>query len=145
MIWARYAIVFLCVAIGVAQLVLWLNATQDMALGSAAQLMVPAMIAALVEGQQEARTRKTHPGGKAAWRFAFVATGVAVMMNIGLAFAGPDVAPEFAKLSIAPVQSQQFWMLLGLYALGYVLCNRFFYTLGISNKLTLMRGRDEAE
>ena len=145
MIWIRYALVFLAVAVGVGQVVNWLNLTQDGSFGGAAQLMVPAMIAALIEGQQDARARKAHPGKAAAWRFAVIGAAVALGLNVALAYAGPALAPEFAKLAIAPAFSRQFLMLLGVYALGYLLCNRFFYGLGVSNQLTLMRRRDETE
>lgn len=145
MTWLRYALVFLAVAIGVAQLVLWINAEQGTTLGSAAQLMVPAMIAALVEGQQVAKQRGVVPRGAQAWQFAGVATGVALTLNLGLAYSGPAVAPEFAKLAIAPVLSKQFMILLGLYALGYLIANRFFYSLGAGNQLSLMKNRDEAD
>lgn len=144
-IWLRYSLVFLAVAIGVAQLVLYLNAAQDMALGSAAQLMVPAMIAALVEGQQYAKREKAHPGGQRAWNFAFLAMIVATVLNVALSYAGPQVAPEFAKLAIAPLFSKQFLILVGLYAGGYLLANRFFYGLGAGNTLTLMRNRGEMD
>ncbi len=143
--WLRYALVFLAVAVGVAQLVIWMNAAQGTKLGSAAQIIVPAMIAALIEGQQVARQSSTAPRGASAWRFAVLATGISVTLNLALAYSGPSVAPEFAKLAIAPVLSKQFVILLGLYALGYLIANRFFYTLGASNQLSLMKSRDEAE
>lgn len=145
MIWLRYSLVFLVVAIGVAQLVLYMNTAQDMALGSAAQIIVPAMIAALIEGQQHARREKAHPGGPRAWNFAFVGMLVATALNVALAYAGPMVAPEFAKLAIAPVFSQQFLVLVGLYAGGYLIANRFFYGIGASNQLSIMRNRGEVE
>jgi hypothetical protein len=145
MTWLRYSLVFVAVAVGVAQIVLWFDIPQDGGLGTAAQLMVPAMIGALIEGQQFAKGHKLHPGGAAAWRFAAVATGIATALNLALAFAGPTVAPEFAKLAIAPVASQQFWVLLVIYAGGYLLCNRFFYGIGSGNQLALMRNRGEIE
>ena len=145
MTWLRYSLVFLAVAVGVAQVVLWFDIPQEQGLGTAAQLMVPAMIAALIEGQQVARREKLHPGGPAFWRFAAVATGIAIALNLALAFAGPGVAPEFTKLAIAPVASQQFWVLLAIYAGGYLLCNRFFHGIGVGNQLALMRNRGEIE
>ncbi|MDR9393312.1 MAG: ABZJ_00895 family protein [Roseovarius sp.] len=145
MIFARYAIVFVAVAIGVGLVVSWLNASTDTALGSSAQLMVPAMVAAVIEGQQHARTHKTRPGPAAAWRFTWTATGVAVLLNLALAYLAGGLLPEFAKLAIAPVLSRQFMILLALYAGGYLICNRLFLGIGAGNQLSLMRSRGEID
>lgn len=143
MIWLRYSAVFLTVAIGVAQVVRLLGITKDEMLGSAAQIMVPAMIAALIEGQQYVRRRGALPGSSRAWRFAFVGMGVATVLNVALAYAGPDVAPEFGKLAIAAPGSQQFVTLLLMYAGGYLLANRFFFGIGAGNTMSREKAREE--
>lgn len=145
MVWLRYSFVFLAVAVGVSQIVIWLDREPGLAFASAVQVMVPAMIAALFEGGQVAKRDRAHPGATRAWAFAGVAAGIATVLNLMLSFAGPLVAPEFAKLAIAPVTSSQFWLLLVIYAGGYFIANRFFYGLGASNQLTLMRNRGEAD
>ncbi|MEL6434262.1 MAG: ABZJ_00895 family protein [Pseudomonadota bacterium] len=145
MIWLRYGLVFLAVAIGVSQIIALLALPQDQTIGGAAQLMVPAMIAALIEGQRHAKIERNHPGGAKAWNFAFAASGIAFALNIALAYSGPNVAPEFAKLAIAMPGSQQFMTLLVFYAIGYLLCNRFFYGLGVGNQLSLMQKKDNGE
>ncbi len=141
----RYALVFLAVAVGVGLLVGFLNARMDSTLGSSAQLMVPAMIAAVIEGQQFARRTKRKPSSREAWNFAWVAMLVATALNVALAYGGGAALPEFARLAIAPVLSKQFLILLGLYAGGYLLCNRFFLSIAAGNQLSLMRGRGEIE
>jgi hypothetical protein len=143
MIWLRYSAVFLAVAIGVAQVVRLLGITKDEMLGSAAQIMVPAMIAALIEGQQYVRRHAALPGSSRAWRFGFIGMGVATVLNVALAYAGPQVAPEFAKLAIAAPGSQQFVTLLLMYAGGYLLANRFFYGIGAGNTMSREKARDE--
>jgi len=143
MIWLRYSLVFLAVAIGVAQIVRLLNATTDSGLGSSAQLMVPAMIAALIEGQQFARQGRRSPRSREAWTFALAATLFAIGLNLALAYLGPTLVPEFALLAIAPAASKQFLILLGLYGAGYLICNRFFFGIGAGNQLSLMRSRDD--
>ncbi|MEM8773579.1 MAG: ABZJ_00895 family protein [Pseudomonadota bacterium] len=143
MIWFRYGAVFLAVAIGVSQIIALFQLPQDQTIGGAAQLMVPAMIAALVEGQRFAKLNRVHPGSGKAWNFALAAAGIAFALNLMLAYAGPRVAPEFAKLAIAVPGSKQFMTLLVFYAVGYLLCNRFFYGLGVSNQLTLMQKHDD--
>ncbi|MFO7771277.1 MAG: ABZJ_00895 family protein [Roseovarius gahaiensis] len=141
----RYGIVFLVTAVGVALAVAGLNAQVDTQLGSSAQLMVPAMIAAVIEGQQFARKAGHKPAGRLAWRFTWTASVIAVALNVALAYGAAGLAPEFGKLAIAPALSKQFLILLGLYAGGYVICNRLFLGIGAGNQLTLMRGRDGSE
>ncbi|KZY37885.1 hypothetical protein A3731_14510 [Roseovarius sp. HI0049] len=141
----RYALVFLAVAVGVALLVGVLNAQVDTTLGSSAQLMVPAMIAAVIEGQQFARREKRKPKGADAWNFAWVATAIAVVMNVALAYGAGRWLPEFGKLAVTAPGSRQFLILLGLYAGGYLICNRVFLGIAAGNQVSLMRGRGEIE
>ncbi|WP_135505886.1 ABZJ_00895 family protein [Roseovarius aestuariivivens] len=145
MVWLRYAFVFLAVAVGVAQVVLWLDRDPGLSFGGALQLMVPAMIAALIEGGQLAKRERARPSSARAWRFAGVAAGIATLLNLALAFAGPQVAPEFAKLAIAPVDGRQFWLLLAIYAGGYFIVNRFFYGLGAGNTISRLKAHEERE
>ncbi|WP_371225495.1 ABZJ_00895 family protein [Roseovarius sp. 2305UL8-3] len=141
----RYGIVFLAVALGAAILINLLNTRVDNALGSGAQLMVPAMIAALIEGQQFARKAKVKPNSTQAWGFTWTATLIATALNVALAFLAGGIAPEFGKLAIAEALSQQFLVLLGLYAGGYLVFNRIFVGIGAGNQLSLMRSRGEIE
>lgn len=145
MIYLRYAIVFLSVALGAAVLIAVLNTQSDIVLGSSAQLMVPAMIAALIEGQQHARQHKACAGTAWVWNFTWVATLIAVALNVVLAYGAASIVPEFGKLAIAAPLGQQFLVLLGLYAGGYLICNRLFFGIGQGNQLALMRSRGEIE
>ena len=141
----RYGVVFVVFAIGTAQLIELLNTSVDPRFGSPAQLMVPAMIAAVVEGNLFASANRRKPLSSEAWGFAWLSTGVATLLNVGLAYYGASLAPEFGKLAIAPFPSKQFIILLGLYAGGYLICNRFFLSIGAGNKLSIMRSRGEIE
>ncbi|MCZ4353196.1 ABZJ_00895 family protein [Roseovarius aestuarii] len=131
----RYAGVFIGFAVGVALLVLALNRWADANLGSSAQLLAPAMVAAVIEGRYFARSQTRKPTTAEAWNFALMATVLAVMLNLMLSYAASRLMPEFAKLTIAPFASQQFVTLLGLYGLGYLLSNRFFFGLGARTEL----------
>ena len=141
MTFVRYALVFLAVALGVAIAVRYLSSATTTTIGSAAQLMVPAMIAAVVEGMVFARSEHRKPTRTEAWRFTYVATLIAVVLNIGLAFLATDITPEFGKLAIARVLSSQFSILLLIYAFGYLLCNRFFIAIGATSHLNTMRSK----
>ncbi|SLN22877.1 hypothetical protein ROA7450_00883 [Roseovarius albus] len=145
MIWLRYAGVFLAAALGTGLIVSMLNQNMSGQLGSAAQLMVPAMIAALVEGQNWAKKRKAKPNSSQVWGFAWIGAAIATGLNVVLAYGAGALLPEFAKLAIAPALSQQFIILLGIYAGGYLICNWFFYRLGAGNQLTLMQDRDKSK
>lgn len=141
----RYALLFLAVAIGASLAVTALQTRFESIVASSAQLMVPAMIAALVEGQQFARRNGRRPESREIWRFAWGATAVAVILNVALAFGGQGYLPEFEKLAVAWGFAKQFSILLGLYAGGYLICNRFFAGLGAGNQLSLMKDGDSAE
>jgi len=145
MTYVRYGLVFAAVALGAAFAVKILNTTTDNVLGSSAQLMVPAMIAALIEGQQFARTHKRRPRSAEIWGFAWIATLIAVVLNMALAFGAGGLAPVFGRLAIAAASVQQFALLLGIYAGGYLICNRFFAGIGAGNQLSVMRNRGELE
>lgn len=143
--YVRYGLVFVVVALGASMAIRALNTSFDTVLGSSAQLMVPAMIAALIEGQQFARRQKRKPDSREIWGFSWIATALAVALNVALAYGAGGYAPEFGKLAIAPLLGQQFLILLGLYAGGYLICNRFFAGLGAGNQLSLMCSRGEVE
>jgi len=145
MTYIRYGLVFLAVALGAALLIGVLNTNAGGTLGSGAQLMVPAMIAALIEGQQFARNHKARASSAQLWGFTWIATLIATGLNVALAYLAAPIAPEFAKLAVAAPMSQQFLVLLGLYAGGYLVFNRIFYGIGIGNQLSLMRSRGEVE
>ena len=135
MSYPRYILVFLAVAIGAGLAVAALEGRIS-TLGSAAQLVVPAMIAALIEGQQFAKARGVAPDRPQIWNFAWIATGVATVLNLVLSYAAGGFLPEFGKLAIASFGSQQFLILLGIYAGAYLICNRFFLSIGVSTELS---------
>ncbi len=141
----RYALVFLGIALGAALAIRGLNLTFTSQVGSSAQLLVPAMIAALIEGQRHVRARRRKFTLRDIWLFSGWATVLAMALNVGIGFGAGALAPEFAKLTIAPLFSAQFNMLLGLYGLGYLLCNRFFAGIGAYNELHAMTRRGEIE
>ena len=139
----RYSIVFVLVAVGVGVLVSAVNTAAQSTLGSSAQLMVPAMIAALIEGQQFTKANKRKFYAPEAWRFTGIATAIAVGLNVGLTYLTAPLVPEFGKLAIAPFGLEQFLILLAPYALGYLVFNRLFLGIGSGNQLSLMRSRGE--
>ncbi len=143
MSYLRYALVFLAVAFG-AGLVVRLLEGRVSELGSSTQLIVPAMIAALVEGHRHARTRSQRPTRAEMWGFVWIATALATGLNLALGYLAGGLLPEFGKLTIAAFASQQFLILLGIYAGAYLISNRFFFGIGVSTELGRQaRGKGE--
>ncbi len=142
MIYLRYAVIFVVAAIG-AGLVVRLLDGRVSELGSSAQLIVPAMIAALIEGQRYAKAHGARPDRATIWNFTWIATALATALNLCLAYLAGGFLPEFGKLAIATFGSQQFLVLLGIYAGAYLICNRFFIGIGVSTELNRQaRGRE---
>jgi hypothetical protein len=137
----RYAAVFLAVALGVAFAVQFANTNWESTLGSAIQVVVPAMIASVVEGAQFAKAEKRKPLGTEAWNFAFVGMIMATVLMVALAYLAGDLAPEFSKLATAPVGSQAFLIWVALYAGAYLICNRLFMGIGAGNQISVMRSK----
>jgi len=141
----RYALVFTFVAIGTGGLIAYLQGRVQSPLGSSAQVLVPAMIAALIEGQRFARKHRRKPAYKEAMNFMWIASGIAIVLNLGFSFLTASLLPEFAKLAIAAIFSAQFNVLMLIFAVGYLICNRFFLGIGAGNEMTLSKQPDENE
>jgi len=141
----RYAIVFLGVAVGVALIVAAINNSGQTTLGSQAQLMVPAMIAALVEGQCFVRAKNRKPTSAERWGFVWIATAICVVLNVALSYFAGSLLPVFAKLAIAPLFSQQFNVLIGIYAGAYLICNWFFVAIGVSTEQAAIERRNNED
>ena len=139
----RYGAVFLAVALGTAFLVGLLQVSMDQAIGLYARILVPAMIAALIEGQQFVKRNRRKPNTAEAWGFAITATGVAMVLNLTLGYMVPNFAPAFAALTEAPAFSIDFNTLLVIYVMGYLVSNRFFLALGVGNEVSADKRRDE--
>ncbi|MEI4194536.1 ABZJ_00895 family protein [Roseovarius sp. E0-M6] len=144
MIWPlRYALIFLATALGVGFVVGAMGSEGSTGIMVTLHLMVPAMIAALIEGMQAARARGAVPPRTALWRFAVVATVVAVALALGVGHLAGGIAPAFAGLAM--VESGDAARLIAICAGGYLLCNRFLYGLGAANHLNTMRKRGDIE
>jgi len=141
----RYALVFTFTAISTGILITFLQDKTQSSLGSSAQVLVPAMIAALIEGQRFARHHRRKPTYKEAMGFMWIASGIAIMLNLAFSFLVASLLPEFGKLAIAPIFSTQFNVLMLIFVVGYLIANRFFLGIGAGNQLTLSKQPDETE
>jgi hypothetical protein len=139
----RYVLVFTLTAMGTGVLLMYLQDKTQSPLGSSAQVLVPAMIAALIEGQRFARHHGRKPTYKEAMNFMWIASGIAMALNLAFSFLAASLLPEFAKLAIAPVFSAQFNVLMLIFAVGYLISNRFFLGIGAGNEITLSKRPDE--
>ncbi|UXX84490.1 ABZJ_00895 family protein [Roseovarius pelagicus] len=141
MIYLRYSLVFLAVALGAGVVVRLLEGRVS-ELGASTQLIVPAMVAALIEGHRYARTHRQRVPRAELWGFVWIATALATALNLALAYLAGGLLPEFGKLTIASFGSQQFLILLGIYTGAYLISNRFFYGIGTSTELGRQAQKD---
>lgn len=141
MLWPlRYALVFVAVALGVGAAVGAMGGEGTADIMVTLHLMVPAMIGALTEGMQAARTRKAVPARAALWRFAGVATVIAMALALAIAHLAEGLAPSFAMLAVPGAGRT-----IAAVAAGYLLINRFLFGLGAANHLGTMKSRGEIE
>lgn len=132
----RYTGVFLGVAVFSTIVVLALNTWANAGLGSAGQLLAPAMIAALLEGRAFVRRETRIPDASEAWSFALIATGLAVALNIVLSYVSTQLIPVGSALSVGYMAARGFWIMLVLHTLVYLLSNRFFLGYGARSEQT---------
>ncbi|QYX58274.1 ABZJ_00895 family protein [Roseovarius sp. SCSIO 43702] len=136
----RYALVFLAAALVIGLSVRAMG-SEVVGLMVTLHLMVPAMIAALVEGRQAARILGAVPPRAALWRFALVASVIALALALSLGHLAGRAAPAFATLVGSPDAAR----LLAGCIIGYLLCNRFLFALGAKNHLDRMKQDGEGE
>ena len=142
MIWTlRYGLIFLAAALGVGLAVRLMGTQTTSNIITTLHLAVPAMIAALVEGMQYARTNRAEAPRAATWRWAVVATVLATSLAVVLAYGARGMAPAFAGALGAEGMARNLVVLAGV----YLLVHRFLFAFGIKSHLTTMRGRGEIE
>jgi len=122
-----------------------LGLVSEGALGPVLQVMVPAMVAALIEGQAFVRKNGALPGSGRKWVFAGIATVLGCFLALGLAHAPPTVAPVFSKMSMVLPGASHSVVVLGFYVGGYLLVNRIFYGLGAGNTMSRIKAREDTK
>lgn len=130
MIWRprRYLGVFVAGIVGLSLLsglAFWLFGWN---VSSAAVHIVPAVVAAMVEGQRHARTGALEPGEAVLWRAAIAMTGIAGAALIAV------TALQFLLSgmlgAVVAVLPMRVLVQLGLIVLVYLAINRWFYVAG---------------
>ncbi len=126
----RYAGVYLATMIVAAVLIALLRRFANIDLGSSFIPLLPAMTAAMLEGNKLAIAGASAPTGKNGWLLAAQMTAIAVGFNAALgvvviyALTGGDVPMHTLKLAIG---------YLALYGALWLVTNRFFLGLGYRN------------
>ncbi|MEM1272687.1 MAG: ABZJ_00895 family protein [Pseudomonadota bacterium] len=124
MIWspARYAATFVLTALGAIILIALVIMATGINLGSAAVQFIPAIFAAMIEGQRYAKSGADAPSGPAMWRAAAAMTGIAT----GLLMLWTWTQLTLGGLAITGT------MLVQVVALGilYFFANRWFFQMG---------------
>ena len=124
----RYALWFAGTSLVVLTLVLGIREAFGIMVGSAVVPILPAIIAAMVEGTRYAReTRETFP---APWQDAAVMTGgsvaITAVMILATAFTGGG---GISTTSLEPIL-----VLMAVYAVFWLITNRIFLAMGARNE-----------
>ncbi len=133
----RHGVVFPATAISVNYVVRRLQARIDGSPGSPAQGVVPAMIAALLEGNHLARRRRK-PDPREARRFARDGAEPASFPNLAPARLGSALVPKFARPAAQPSITGHVLALPGLHAGAHPICDRLLPGFGVNHRLSPM-------
>lgn len=128
----RYAGIYV-VTLVVAALAIWaLRQIAQIDLASSFVPLIPAMVAAMVEGHKLAKEGADYPKGKPAWVASAKMTGVALAFNGGLGLV------VFLALSGAGLQVRSIMVFAGflaMYCVFWMVANRIFLTQGYRNAM----------
>ncbi len=128
----RYLLVFAGALILLIVLVLAGQALFGINLSSAAIPLIPAMVAAAVEGQRHARGSSTDPSAKESWLAAVKMSFIALGLNIlQLGMMMLVELSTYTRIAQNPVASLS---ILAVYFVLWVVVNWFFYRIGLRNE-----------
>ncbi len=133
----RYAMYYVAVLVAAAIIIGLLRQLASIDLATSFIPIVPAMVAAMVEGHKLSREGAEYPAGKAAWIAAAQMTGVALGFNALLGLL------VFGALSGAGIQMSSIVIFLGflaLYCVFWLVTNRIFLTQGYRNAAAARKG-----
>ena len=132
----RYGLVYVATAVGIGVGLEVLLRVTGMDLNSSATSIMPAMVAAMIEGQQRAQSGEAAYTNGEAWRAAGVMTLVALGIAGGFGFL-LSFLPEWSR--IFALLSAGVWLLIvAISGVVSLLVNRFFLTLGFKNKRKIL-------
>ncbi|MGB0900259.1 ABZJ_00895 family protein [Halocynthiibacter sp.] len=132
----RYGLVYIATAFGLGIGLEVLLRVTGIDLSSSATSIMPAMIAAMFEGQKRAQSDEGAFTNGEAWTAAMVMTVVALGITAILGFF-MSFLPEWSR--IFGSFSVGIWVLLvAISGIVSLLVNRFFLTLGFKNKRKIM-------
>lgn len=124
----RYALVYVATVIGITVgiEVLWRLAGLD--LNSTGTTVLPAMAADMHEGRKPAEINTNAYSNSEAWNAAIWMTLVALAIGVAI-LAALTVVPAFAD-TFQGLPASVWMVVLVVLGIVYLLCNRFFLTLG---------------
>lgn len=92
----RFAVIYLATIVGMLVIVLLVQAIARFDISNAGMAIIPAMVAALVEGQSFARAENRLPESREMWRFArrasVIVLGLTMMSAAVFSIAVPEIA-----------------------------------------------------
>lgn len=131
----RYALIYVTTVV-VLMLVTTLLSLAGIALPASLSTLLPAMMAAMIEGQQQAATQKQPLDWGRAWKAAIAMTVCGVAVAFGASVLFLIVVGGKAELQIITTIGFSGWALvLILIALVTYVCNAAFLRIGLNNQL----------
>lgn len=128
---ARYALTFLLTLVAGVVVVTLLRVTFGVDLASSFLPIIPAMVAATLEGNKYARSTEAPLENRAAWKAAFVMTAIAVAFYAVLAVLLLSLS---AQVQDATVAGGFMAAVMAVYTVVWLIMNRVFLGLGVRNE-----------
>lgn len=132
----RYALVYIGTAIGISLFLEALVRFVGIDVSSGGTSVIPAILAAMVEGQKRAAAGAELYTSSEAWTAAFLMTLVAMAIAVAAMF-GLSFIAAWAEL-LAIISPEAWIFILGFAGLVTLGCNRFFLTMGYRNQRKVM-------
>ncbi len=136
---SRYILVFGLAMIAISIVIFAISSVFQSSFGTVWTPLVPAVVAAMIEGRAHARATAQNPTRIEAWKAAAIMTGLALGLFILLAGFLLQAQPQI----IAAIGEQPGRVIGGvlLFCFLWLVTNWFFYTIGIRNERAAARRR----
>jgi hypothetical protein len=131
----RYTVVFLGVSVGLWFLTLLVSQLFDFDLSNGGMVLLPPLVAAMIEGNKYARQTRKLPESGQMWRFARTAAMVVLAITMIFTAVLTFVVPQLQAMMAQPMGAGMLMGAVLLQALIPFLTTRFFLGLGAKSGL----------
>ncbi len=139
----RFTLVYVATSLALIAIVSAVQAFMGFRIANGGMSIIPAIVAAMMEGQRYAGAHRALPEGADMWRFAKAAALVILGLSLVFVVLFSLIMPQIRQMMSDPVgASVLFAGSLLQAALGLVLV-RFFIGMGAKSQLTAIRKQEE--